>query len=171
MSLQSAGAGCYDAHPGPWGSMRRDHSFESGRCALDSATNPVCRPLRKATLPRTADDHGNSGLLPSLRHRRPVRLVTCNGETVEFGDDNSLRCLRPGSGASRTGLFVPEPRRKRRSASTNNGVVFAAGSHRRIKRSVVAVQTIMASALPVVDHRQYGAERLTRLSERHRCRE
>lgn len=103
----------------------------------------------------------------AMRRRSPVRLVNCNGEAVLFGDDNSLRRLRPGSGARRSAPSVLEPRRRRESASTNNGLVFAAGLHRRIKRSVVAVQTIVTPALPVVDHRQYGAERLTRLSERH----
>jgi hypothetical protein len=63
--------------------------------------------------------------------------ITETGKTALFDDDNKLRCLLPGSGFSRTELPALEPRRKREFASTNNSVVVAAGSNRRIKRSVV----------------------------------
>ena len=52
-------------------------------------------------------------------------LPTITEITVIFRPD-LLRCLGPGSGASRTEMPVLGPRRKRGSTSTNNNVVVAA---------------------------------------------
>jgi hypothetical protein len=105
-----------------------------------------------------------TSLLQSRAPSDETPIANRDWETVLFDEYNSLRCLRPSSGARRSDLSVLGPRRKRESASTNNNVVVAAWCNRRIKRSVVAVQTIVTSTLRVVDHRQYGAKHLNRLS-------